>query len=229
MLVLQSDRNSGTAYFDDIVVNEYDENGEFVRTVHDLDLETHVGWFLWKGDAGGNELVADGVAGTSSDAHRGDASVTLTGTETLANLNTEATRFPVKLGYTYEVSGWMKGDDSAPEGATMIRLDFWGAGTSEEGFTKSTLRDLFTDFVTWGSSRGVPLAVSEFGVGRPAFSFGGLTYVSDMMDIMIENDLHFSFHAYHDDEWGIYSNADGLPDPDTVNQPLVDLLTEKLH
>jgi endoglucanase len=123
----------------------------------------------------------------------------------------------------------MKGDDSAPEGATMIRLDFWGAGTSEEGFTKATLEDLFTDFVTWGNARGVPLAVSEFGVGRPAFSRGGLQWVNDMIDIMIENDLHFTYHSYHDDEWGIYSNTEGLPDAETLNQPLVDLFTEKLR
>jgi endoglucanase len=155
--------------------------------------------------------------------------VTLTGTTTHANLNTESTRFPVTLGHTYEVSGWIKGDDSAPLGASMIRLDFWGAGTSEEGFTKSTLEGYLTDYVAWGNSRGVPLAVSEFGTGRPTFSRGGLQWVHDMIDIMIENDLHFSYHSYHDDEWGIYANTDGLPDDDTLNRPLVDLFTEKLR
>jgi endoglucanase len=230
-VVLQSDRNLGTAYFDDIVVNEYDENGEFVRTVHDLDLETHEDWDLWRGDANGNVFPPeDGFAGTSPDAHRGAASVTLTGTTTLANLSTDATEFDVTLGYTYEVTGWMKGEQVPKEGTAMIRLDFWGAGETEEGFTKATLEGYFTDFVEWGNSRGVPLAVSEFGSGRPTFEEdGGLAWVNDMIDIMVENDLHFTYHSYHDDEWGIYGNSDGLPDPASVNQPLVNLFTDKLR
>lgn len=229
-VVLQSDRNAGTAYFDDIVVNEYDENGAFVRKARDYDLESHGGWILWKGDANGHEIVAPGVAGTSPDAHRGNASVTITGTTTLANLNTDTTKFDVTLGHTYEVIGWMKGDDSAEAGTSMIRLDFWGSGESEGGFTKATLEGYFTDFVEWGNSRGVPLAVSEFGAGRPTFGEnGGLVWVNDMIDIMVESDLHFTYHSYHDDDWGIYGNAGGLPDPATVNQPLVDLFTEKLR
>jgi endoglucanase len=226
-LVLQSDYNRGKVYFDDIVVNELDEDGTILQTRY-FDLESTTNWSIYEADETGKR-VGSGVLGTSSDAHSGSASLTLENTSSLANLINNTITFPVTLGHAFEVSGYMKGQNSDPNGASMIRLDFYGSKTSDEGFTKATLEAYFTDFVAWGRARGVPLAVSEFGAGRPAFSHGGLTWVRDMIDIMIENDLHFSYHAYHEDEWGIYSNADGLPDPDTVNQPLVNLFTEKLR
>jgi endoglucanase len=227
---LQSDFNSGTVYFDDITINELDENGAFVRTVMEIDIESDRGWTLWEG-IDDVKVDGDGVVATAPDGHIGNASITLSGTSTYANLSSDAYRFPVVLGHTYEVTSYIKGENSSPSGVSLVRLDFFGVGSGDGVFDKTGLDGLFDDFVSWGEERRLPLNVNTFGTGRPTFEQhrGGLTWASDIIDVMIDRKLHFTYYAYHDEEWGIYGNATGLPDEATVNQPLVDLFTEKLR
>jgi len=230
---LQADLNpTGTAYFDDIVIEEFDENASSLGIVMELDLEEDaLDWFLWEGDADGNTIEGPGVVGLSDDHHLGKKSVTITGTSTHANLNeSNKNRFPVTLGHTYKVTSWIKGENTSPDSAVMTRLDFWGHKNSTGGFDRAALALLFDDFVGWGHAQGVPMNVFSVSAGRPCFeNRGGIAYMGDMLDIMIEKDLHFTYFAYHEPDWGIYSNATGLPDPATVNQPLVDLFIEKLR
>jgi endoglucanase len=229
--VLQSNYNTGTVYFDDIVINEYDENANFVGVVADIDPESADGYYFWQGDADGNDVAGPGVAGRSSDAHRGKYSVTISGTTSQANLGDQTQAFPVQFGHTYELSGWTKGKQSQPRGASFIRIDFFTYEGDLGTFDKAALAAGLDAFVAWQKTHGLPLGVVAFGTGIPTFADnrGGLTWVSDMIDLMFERDLPFAYHLYHSNEWGIYANADGLPDPNAVNQPLVDLLTAKLH
>jgi len=226
---LQSDFNKGTVYFDDIVINEYDQEGNFVREILDLDLEEDGSLYLWEGDSSGCEIDGAGVKGVANEGHRGDASVTITGTDTLANLSNQSLAFLVQLGHTYEVTAWMKGENSSADGLSMVRLDFWDYEGDIGAFDKASLETLFDDFSAWGRSKGVPLNVSTYGTGRPTFDqdLGGLEYVNDFIDIMLERELHFTYYMYHSPDFGIYGNDSGLPDEDFVNQPLVDLLTAK--
>jgi endoglucanase len=73
------------------------------------------------------------------------------------------------------------------------------------------------------------MAVSLFGTARPTFESdrGGDRWVSDMIDIMREQQLGWAYWGYRDKDFGIYTNVTGLPDPETVNQPLLDLLAAK--
>jgi endoglucanase len=57
---------------------------------------------------------------------------------------------------------------------------------------------------------------------------GGLTWVSDMLDLLDEHGVPFTYHAYHEDAFGIYRGSGKLPDPANANQPLIDLFTTKL-
>jgi endoglucanase len=97
--------------------------------------------------------------------------------------------------------------------------------------TRSSLeRDLLA-FVEWGQRKGVPLYLAEFATGQPTFQDGkgGLEWVNDMVDLAMESDLHFTYHGYHSDEFGLYFVCDGLPDENSVNQALADLLRSKLR
>ena len=71
--------------------------------------------------------------------------------------------------------------------------------------------------------------MGEFGVGYPCFqdNKGGLQWVADMVTILKTNNVHFTYHAYHEDNFGLYL-GDGLPDPSNVNQPLIDWFTDNL-
>ncbi len=49
-----------------------------------------------------------------------------------------------------------------------------------------------------------------------------------MLDLSLEHELPFTFHAYHEDAFGIYYGSGRLPDPENANQPLIELFTTKL-
>ncbi|HEY3498660.1 MAG TPA: hypothetical protein VGK73_28410, partial [Polyangiaceae bacterium] len=228
--ILQSDNNSGKVYFDDIRIEEIGPAGR--RLVADIDIEDPSGWYLWEGDAAGRPLPGTGVVARSADAHRGDFSITLSGTSGYANLGTDGSRaFLVTLGSTYEVTSWIKGENSAPDAMSLVRIDFYGYDGKLFGFDREMLDSLFDDFGAWGVAQGVPLNVNSFGTNRATFDrgLGGLAWVNDMIDVMRERGLHFTYYSYHQPDFGLYTNRPGLPDPETYNQALADRLYAKLH
>jgi endoglucanase len=226
--VLQADDTSGKAYFDDILIEELDHTGE-ARVVANIEIESRDGWYFWEGTSTA-EVKGTGVVSTEDTARHGQASVAISGTTGYANLaGQDWSKFLVTLGSTYRVTSWVKGENIAPGDLARVRLDFWGYLEPAQGFNRKTLEALFTDFRAWGRAQGVPMAVSLFGTARPSFENdrGGLVWASDMIDIMREQQLGWAYWGYRDENFGVYTNPTGVPDPATVNQPLVALLTEK--
>jgi len=228
--VLQADDTSGKAYFDDLLIEDVSEGGE-ARVVKDIDIESTDGWYFWEGNSEG-QVKGTGVASNERTAHRGRGSVAIRGTTGYANLaGQDWSMFLVAVGRTYRVTSWVKGENIAASDSARVRLDFYGYSEPLHGFDRKTLEDLFTDFVAWGRAQGVPMGVSLFGTARPTFENGrgGVAWVGDMLDIMREQQLSWAYWGYRDKDFGIYTNMTGQPDPQTINQPLVDLFTEKLH
>jgi endoglucanase len=232
----QSDHNPGKVFFDDYVVTEYDENLNVVRTVLKVDPEDLSGLYLWQGYSDGTACVQDCPAQATvemGDAHSGLASVSLSGSTTLANLANGSLAFPITLNHTYEMSGWIKGENSDPNGSSRFRLDFYKYNANGGVLplrNKDNLALYLQSFVAWGQAQHVPLYVGGFGTGQPTFlaDKGGVRWVTDMTDLLKANGLHFAYDEYHGDDFGIYSGNHGLPDPAMVNQPLVELLTSEL-
>jgi endoglucanase len=227
--VLQADDTAGKAYFDDILIEELTDTEP--RVIADIDVESTDGWYFWEGNAAGDEVKGTGMLSVENTAHRGRTSVAIRGTTSPANLAINTRVFLVNLGSTYRVTSWVKGENIAQGDSARVRLDFWGYSEPLHGFDRRALEELFTDFRAWGRSQGVPMAVSVFGTARPSFENGrgGVAWVSDMIDIMREQQLGWNYWGYRDQDFGIYTNPTGVPDPETMNQPLVDLFTEKLH
>jgi endoglucanase len=232
--VLQSDNNPGKVYFDDFIINEYDQDLNFVRTVLTVDLEDLSAWYLWQGDADGNRCAdCGGLVALESDAHQGRASISVSGTTSGASLSDSSAAFQIRLNYTYEMRGWIKGKNSSPTGASAFRLDFWKYN-QQNGVVpmrnRDSLAQYLQSFVDWGKAQRVPLYVNNYFSGRPTFSNdkGGLRWVEDMTDLLKANNFHFAYGAYRDDEFGIYPAAGDLSDPAAANQPLIDLLTREL-
>lgn len=87
------------------------------------------------------------------------------------------------------------------------------------------------NFLSWGARQNVPMYLGEFGAYRACFEHdkGGLAWVSDMLDILRERSLPFTYHADHEDAFRIYRGYGALPDPTNGNQPSIDLFTSKLR
>ena len=229
--VLQADSTSGKAYFDDILIEELLDDGS--RVIGDIDLESTDGWYFWQGNGDGEEQRdAPGIASVEATAHRGVASVAIQGTTGYANLaGQDWAVFLVKLGSTYRVTSWVKGENIQSTGSARVRLDFYGYSEPLHGFDRRTLEELFADFAAWGRAARVPMYVNGFATGRPTFESGrgGLTWVGDMIDIMREQQLGFVYWGYNDRDFGLYSVSPATPERSTLNQPLVDLFRDKLR
>lgn len=212
----------GRATFDDLTVDEYDEHGARVGQVMRLDLRNTAGWYFWTANGSGH-------AGSTAEGHGGPGALTIEGTTDDANLGSAQREFRPRPGHVYTVSGWMKGERLPAGSGVQIRLDFLDSDGPVMGRDKAFLASEFGRYVAWGHAHGVPLFLGEFGLHRPCFEDGrgGLAWVSDMLDLADAHGLSFTYHAYHEDGFGLYRGS-GPVDPARANQGLIDLFTRRL-
>lgn len=95
---------------------------------------------------------------------------------------------------------------------------------------KTYLKAVLGQLVAWGNKQNVPMYMGEFGTCIPSFKDGkgGLTWVKDMLEIAHENGLSYTYHAYHEDSYGLYYGAEHSPDPKESNEELIALFKEFL-
>lgn len=212
---------AGRAVFDDITVDEYDEAGRPVGEVLRLDLARLGGWYFWSADRSGRP-------GITGEGHDGAGALTITGTAGDANLGSFQHEFAPRPGHAYAISGWMRGERLPAGAVVQIRLDFLGSDAPIRRRDRAFLAAQLDRYLAWGHAHGVPLYLGEFGLHRPCFDGrGGLTWVEDMLDLLDERRLSFTYHAYHEDAFGIFPGS-GPVDPSRGNQGLIDLFTRKL-
>jgi len=118
--------NAGTVYFDDFVINEYDETQNWVGQVMSIDIieeepdEENVtldpfesvasSWSSWSSDGGGSHALV-------TDGHRGPQSLAIKNVSESYNLSHHA--FAIRQDYYYRIDGWMKGGMSPVAAATL--------------------------------------------------------------------------------------------------------------
>ena len=131
----------------------------------------------------------------------------------------------------------MKGTNLPAGAAARIRLDLVGSSTPVRARDKAGLGGMMAPYLAWGRAHGVPLFLGEFGVYKACFAGGkgGLDWVRDAYDLATGDGVAgaprvagLSFHQYHEDAFALYYGT-GPVDPANANQPLIDLLTTKLH
>src|SRR5690606_41511738 len=74
---LVSRDNSGSAYFGDFVIEEYDENGNYLGNVCEGKISSLAGWYFWSQEGSGKIELAEGrrggqaikISGTTADAN----------------------------------------------------------------------------------------------------------------------------------------------------------------
>jgi endoglucanase len=102
----------------------------------------------------------------------------------------------------------------------------WGGHVRNKAFLEKEL-DLYLAF---GRKYNVPLYLGEFGLINHCFKNdkGGLEWTADMLDILKKNRVHFTYHVYHEDNFGLYYGYGKPVDPSKANHELIQLFREKL-
>ena len=215
---------TGTVYFDDIVIKEYDPQGNFTSNILSTNLTNLDGWSYWSQDNSGSAAVS------ATGGHNDDASLTITGAAGDCNISNYNKLFVPKQGYAYQICGWMKGDNVAADAVCQLRIDFLTTSDPVTGRNKAYLEAALNKYVNWGKKKNVAIYMGEFGAGVHCFedNKGGLQWVTDMLDICKANNIYFTYHAYHEDSFGLYFGYGSLPDPAKANLPLIDLFIKKL-
>jgi endoglucanase len=220
-----SSRNNGMAYFDDFIIREFDEHGAFVRNVVEVDPETDSGWWFWSKDSQGNKQASKG-------AHKGEGCVSISGTTSEANCSNNKYRFLVKQGYSYSISGWMKGEGISNSSNSQMRIDFESIDSGENmAFrNKKYLEHELLKYLVWTKRNHVPAYVGEFGLHKDCFenNKGGINWVRDVLDLFDALDLNYTYHAYHEDHFGIYFGNHDLPSSNNCRKELIQLFTNHL-
>jgi endoglucanase len=220
---LVCDKNSGKAWFDDLVLEELGPDGKPARELWRLNLTTTRGWWYFSRDESGK-------AETEATGHGDSASISISGSRAEANLAADIGRFRAELARSYRLSGWMRGENIPPGATCQIRLDFLSSRVPVHTVGKAFLAQELDAYVAWGRREQVPLYLGEFGAIRHAFvdDRGGLRWVEDMLDLLQERRVGFSYHDYHEASMGIYYGDGTLPDPANANTPLIELFRRKL-
>jgi endoglucanase len=217
--------NTGKIWVDDIVVKEYDASGAFVRTIFNVELDDYSGWYYWSQNGSGSAGL------DNSTGHSNGKSIYMEGSTSDANASNDKYYFIPKQGYSYSVSGWVKGENIPTTALAMLRLDFEKIPTGNAYvLDKDYLASEVDRYYAYTSSKNRPLYLGEFGVIQYGFlnNRGGLQWTNDMIDILKERNAHFTYHAYHEDNFGIYKGYGTPVDPAQCNQDLIDLFRLKL-
>ncbi|HXU01812.1 MAG TPA: hypothetical protein VN903_12515 [Polyangia bacterium] len=124
----------------------------------------------------------------------------------------------------------MRGEKVPATATCQIRIDFFSSRAPVHDSDRAFVEQEVDAYVAWGKREKVPLFLGEWGAIRQSFDEdrGGLRWVTDMLDITRARKLSFTYHAYHEDGFGLYRGAGALPDPARANKPLIDLFTKTL-
>ncbi len=216
---------TGRVYFDKIEINEFDANGNFTRKLLEMNLDNIDGWGYWS-------MNNTGSYGLAQNTGVGDMnSLYIENSTADCNLSNYNKVFQPLQNYSYQINGWMKGTNIANTASCMLRIDFLKTNSPIQTRNKTSLSYAVSKYTDWGKNKNRPMYMGEFGAGFHCFQNdkGGLQWVEDMLDIAMTLHLPFSYHAYHENSFGIYYGESSVPDPANANQPLIDLFTEKLN
>ncbi|WP_051326618.1 glycoside hydrolase family 5 protein [Aliagarivorans taiwanensis] len=217
--VLAAKAVSGYVEFADAVVLEYAPGSSRGNVLMEVDLSNQENWYFWSqnGSGSGRVYQESGLAVRRAE-----------GTTAGADWTSRSQLIVPKPGYGYQISGLMRGQGLAGS-TSRLRLDFLGDVDQVLAWDRPLLEAKIELIESWARAQGVPLYLGEFGCIRHCFEDdqGGERWVEDMLDILEQRGTHFNYHAYHEYNFGIYHNGEGLPSDDSVNQALVELFQSR--
>lgn len=214
----------GTVYFDQMVIKEYDTNGNFVKDVVNIEIDNKRNW-TWVSPSGQDKsvVIAEGYQDKTPSC------IAINALDVNYGLLLNYTySFAPKEGYYYSVSGWMKGKN-IPQGysATMaIYFEKSSSGSKAYPFTKAFLEAQMNKYIKYPKSQTYPIFLGEFAALDWGTGKGAEQWTSDIIDIAKQNNLHISYFEYTnheaDNDHVLYKGSEKIP-----NQPIINILKQK--
>jgi endoglucanase len=213
---------AGHAFFDDLILEQVDAQGASLKTVWQHRPKSRRGWYFWRADDSGSVSV-------SGSGHGHDASLEVTGTKSWANLGADPLRFRPEQGASYRLSGWMRGEKVPADATARIELELSSSKVPVHGRDRAFVEQELSAYLAWGKQQNVPLFLGEWGTIRASYEGdrGGIRWASDMLDLLLANHVHFAYHAYHENSFGLF-DGEGLPDESHANAALLQLFRTRL-
>lgn len=178
-------------------------------------------WGFWSKDGNGR-LVTQQSPTSSAE---------VLGTTSDANITWLGDPLALMKGRRYRISGWVKAQNLGSRALIRLRLDQYEKMSKYEVWDKKYVFETLKPILEIGKARNQPVFLGEFGTIAKSFqnNRGGDRWVKDMLEILKENKLSFSYHAYHEPAFGLYTSWNTFPQDDEKNQTLEKLFIEELQ
>ncbi len=138
----------------------------------------------------------------------------------------------IENGGFYKISGYIRttgiSGNIFSEKNVIIKLDLQNVDKAAPR-TKATMQEYISEQLNFGTANNVPMYVGEFGTAVASFqnNLGGEQYVADMISILVEKNVSFNYHTYHEENFGLWTN-NGVVARDACNYALANLFTNTL-
>lgn len=222
-LVFQAEDTGGkgVANADNLKLDEYDENGKFIQTVYTDDFSKDNSFYFWSSNNSGSGFINRSVG------YEDNSSLCISGTTDDASFG--KSNFKAVKGHKYKASGYFKVENTDKNAVIRPRVDALDADYAYP-FNKAFLEAGILNNIQFAIEENVPVYCGEFGAGINCFKegMGGKEWVSDVIDVFLENDISFNYHTYHEESFGLYTNNASSP-PDRLNRELYDIFNFKLN
>jgi endoglucanase len=172
----------------------------------------------------------DGSMNNASIGKGDNASISMTGSTSYANVTDPIHSFVVQKGKNYIISGWMKGDN-IPSGANAyLGFGLYNSPSNSPVLTrdKNFLKAMVINYTQYPRNNNFPVYFGEFGVVRDCFQNGkgGDIWVDDMIHIFDSLGFNWTYHDYREDGFGIYQGVSGLVDTTTGTISLINVFRD---
>lgn len=194
-----------TVNFDDIVVKEYNENGKFVRDLYINGFDKVTNFDGWNMNTGNGKYVY-----SNTEGHTKAGSASLVGVDKDYRIYlsaNETNNFPLKQGYRYKIAAWVKGENVSTAAKVKFSLQTCYAD-HVFGLNLEYLKYQLDIFVNYAKANNMALYLGEFGVPNQLMgnSYKGEEWVADMFKLIDGYGLGYSYHDYHEENFGLYTN-----------------------
>jgi len=202
----------GSAWFGNFIIREYDEEGKYLRDVQSIDMANSSFWGPWSGD--NSALIEKVDNGPWKDTGKSIRFSPLhDGQPASGTVADPAFAFEAIPGHSYTAHGWIRGENVNPDADCRFNIEFYSYAGKDQLpiWDRDHLARALERLSNYGAYHNLPLIVVEFGTVQAAMGRGGETWVADMLDLMDEYSLNYAWKSYRDTSWGIYSDADSVP------------------